>query len=76
MGAPIIDILGAVFGIVGVLAALRERERTGRGQRVGSALFESAAFLVATHIAGSAVTGQPMPPMDDLIAYILSLRGR
>jgi len=63
MGAPIIDILGAVFGIVGVLAALRERERTGRGQRVGSALFESAAFLVATHIAGSAVTGQPMPPM-------------
>src|SRR5690349_13120716 len=40
MGAPIIDILGAVFGIVAVLAALRERDRTGRGQRVGSALFE------------------------------------
>ncbi|HEU0060081.1 MAG TPA: CaiB/BaiF CoA-transferase family protein [Hyphomicrobiaceae bacterium] len=63
MGAPIIDILGAVFGIVAVLAALRERERTGRGQRVGSALFESAAFLVGTHMAGSAVTGRPMPPM-------------
>src|SRR5262245_51864320 len=61
MGAPIIDILGAVFGIVAVLAALRERERTGRGQRVGSALFESAAFLVGTHMAGSAVTGPPMP---------------
>jgi len=63
MGAPIIDILGAVFGIVAVLAALRERERTGRGQRVGSALFESAAFLVGAHMAGSAVTGKPMPPM-------------
>jgi crotonobetainyl-CoA:carnitine CoA-transferase CaiB-like acyl-CoA transferase len=63
MGAPIIDILGATFGIVAVLSALRERDRTGRGQRVSSALFESAAFLVATHIAGSAVTGQPMPPM-------------
>jgi crotonobetainyl-CoA:carnitine CoA-transferase CaiB-like acyl-CoA transferase len=63
MGAPIIDILGAVFGIVAVLAALRERDRTGRGQRLGSALFESAAFLVGTHIAGSAVTGQAMPPM-------------
>jgi crotonobetainyl-CoA:carnitine CoA-transferase CaiB-like acyl-CoA transferase len=63
MGAPIIDILGAVFGIVAVLAALREREHTRRGQRVGSALFESAAFLVGTHIAGCAVTGQPMPPM-------------
>jgi crotonobetainyl-CoA:carnitine CoA-transferase CaiB-like acyl-CoA transferase len=63
MGAPIIDILGAVFGVVAVLSALRERDRTGRGQRVGSALFESGAFLVGSHIAGSAVIGEPMPPM-------------
>lgn len=62
-GASVIDILGAVFGVTGALAALRERERTGRGQRVGSALFESAAFLVGSHIAGSALTGGPMPPM-------------
>ena len=62
-GASVIDILGAVFGVVGTLAALRERERTGRGQRVGSALFESAAFLVGSHIAGSVLTGGPMPPM-------------
>ncbi len=62
-GASVIDIMGAVFGVVGALAALRERDRTGRGQRVGSALFESAAFLVGTHIAGSALTGGPIPPM-------------
>ena len=62
-GASVIDILGAVFGVTGALAALRERERTGRGQRVGSALFESAAFLVGSHLAGSALTGGPMPPM-------------
>lgn len=63
VGASVIDILGAVFGVVGVLAALRERDRSGRGQRVGSALFESAAFLVGSHIAGSRLTGAPMPPM-------------
>ncbi len=32
-GAPVIDILGGVFGVVAILAALRERDRTGRGQR-------------------------------------------
>ena len=62
-GASIVDILGAVFGVVAVLSALVERERTGRGQRVGGALFESAAFLVGTVIAGSATIGAPMPPM-------------
>ncbi|WP_284178452.1 CaiB/BaiF CoA-transferase family protein [Rhabdaerophilum sp. SD176] len=62
-GAPIVDILGGVFGVVAALAALRERDVTGRGQRVSSSLFESAVFLLASMMAGSAVTGQPMPPM-------------
>ena len=62
-GASIIDILGAVFGVTGVLAALRERDATGRGQRVGSSLFESAVFLMGTHMAGGACTGETVPPM-------------
>jgi crotonobetainyl-CoA:carnitine CoA-transferase CaiB-like acyl-CoA transferase len=62
-GASVIDILGAVFGVVGVQAALHERISTGKGQRVGSALFESAAFLMSTHMAGIAATGQDVPPM-------------
>jgi crotonobetainyl-CoA:carnitine CoA-transferase CaiB-like acyl-CoA transferase len=64
-GASIIDILGAVFGVVAAQAALREREATGNGQRVSSALFESAAFLMSTHMAGMAVTGQPAKPMSE-----------
>lgn len=62
-GASIIDIMGAMFGIIAVQAALREREQTGKGQRVSSALFESAAFLMSTHMAGIAITGEDMPPM-------------
>jgi crotonobetainyl-CoA:carnitine CoA-transferase CaiB-like acyl-CoA transferase len=62
-GASIIDILGAVFGVVALQAALRERAHNGRGQRVGSALFESAAFLMASHMAGMAATGLPARPM-------------
>src|ERR1700751_6403667 len=64
-GASVIDILGAVFGITAVLAALRERDTTGRGQRVSGSLFESAAFLMVTHMAGSAATGLAPRPMPD-----------
>jgi crotonobetainyl-CoA:carnitine CoA-transferase CaiB-like acyl-CoA transferase len=62
-GASVIDMLGAVFGVVAAQAALRERERTGKGQRVGSALFESAAFLMSTHMAGMTATGLEARPM-------------
>ena len=62
-GASIVDILGASFGVAAVLAALREREHTGEGQRVSSALFESTAFLMLSHMAGSAATGEAPRPM-------------
>src|SRR6202049_3534920 len=62
-GTSIIDILGAVFGVVAAQAALRERETTGKGQRVSSALFESAAFLMSTHMAAMTATGLEARPM-------------
>jgi len=62
-GASVVDVLGGVFGATAILAALAERARTGRGQYVKSALYESAVFLVGQHIAQYAVTGQPAPPM-------------
>ena len=62
-GASVIDIMGAMFGMIAVQAALRERDVTGKGQRVSSSLFESAVFLMSTHMAGMAATGLPMRPM-------------
>jgi crotonobetainyl-CoA:carnitine CoA-transferase CaiB-like acyl-CoA transferase len=62
-GASVIDIMGGMFAVIGIQAALRERERTGRGQFVKSALFETTAFLMTQHMAGEAVTGRPPPPM-------------
>lgn len=62
-GASVVDILGAVFGVTGVLAALRERDATNKGQRVSSSLFESAVFLMAPHMAASATSGEIIPPM-------------
>ena len=63
-GASVIDIMGGTFGVVGILAALAERERTGKGQRVQSGLFESVALLMAQHMAQEAITGTPPRPMS------------
>jgi crotonobetainyl-CoA:carnitine CoA-transferase CaiB-like acyl-CoA transferase len=62
-GAPVNDIMGGMFAVIGILAALQERHRTGRGQLVRSALFENNAFLVSPHVAQFAVTGKPAAPM-------------
>jgi crotonobetainyl-CoA:carnitine CoA-transferase CaiB-like acyl-CoA transferase len=62
-GTSVVDMMGGMMAVIAVLAALRERDRTGRGQLVKSALFESTVFMMGQHLAGEAVTGLPMPPM-------------
>lgn len=62
-GASVVDIMGAMFGVIAVQAALRERDVTGKGQRIASSLFESAVFLMSTHMAGMAATGLDARPM-------------
>jgi crotonobetainyl-CoA:carnitine CoA-transferase CaiB-like acyl-CoA transferase len=62
-GSSLIDIMGGMFAVIAVQAALAERARTGRGQFVKSALFETAAFVMTQHMAGQATTGREPPPM-------------
>jgi len=71
-GTSVNDIMGGMFGAIGVLAALQQRDRahggTGRGQVVQSALFENNVLLVAQHMMQFAVTGQPAAPMPSRIS--------
>jgi crotonobetainyl-CoA:carnitine CoA-transferase CaiB-like acyl-CoA transferase len=62
-GASVNDIMGGMFGAIGIMAALLERQRTGRGQEVQSALFENCVFLVASHMQQFSMTGEAPPPM-------------
>ncbi|MGH9576063.1 MAG: CaiB/BaiF CoA transferase family protein, partial [Terriglobales bacterium] len=64
VGSSVNDIMGGMFAAIGILAALREREKTGRGKLVKSALFENTVFLVAQHMAQKAITGEEPPPMS------------
>ncbi len=63
-GAPVNDMMGGMFGAIAVLAALRERDTTGRGQYVQSGLFENCAWLVSTHMMQHAVSGREPEPMS------------
>ncbi|MCC5862618.1 MAG: CoA transferase [Gammaproteobacteria bacterium] len=67
-GASVIDVQGGMFGALGVLAALEQRHRTGRGQKVVSSLFENTVFLVGQHMAQYAVTGKAAAPMPARIS--------
>jgi CoA:oxalate CoA-transferase len=46
MGAPIGDLSGGVFASQGILAALYQREKTGRGQRVDISLVDCQTSLL------------------------------
>lgn len=61
-GTSVNDIMGGMFGAIGVLAALRERDRTGQGQEIQSALFENCCLLASQHLQQFQMTGEVPPP--------------
>jgi len=67
-GTSVNDIMGGMFGAIGVLASLQQRARTGKGGEVASALFENNVFLVAQHMMQYAVTGVAANPMPERIS--------
>ena len=65
-GSSIIDIGAATYGVIGILAALRARDATGRGQMITSGLFETTVFWVGQWMARAVATGQPSRPMAEI----------
>ncbi|MFL9812607.1 CoA transferase [Stutzerimonas sp. VN223-3] len=67
-GSSVNDIMGGMFGAIGVLAALNERNRTGLGREVQSALYENCVLLAAQHMQQYVVTGEAAAPMPNRIS--------
>ncbi|MDV5097253.1 MULTISPECIES: CaiB/BaiF CoA transferase family protein [Pseudomonas] len=67
-GSSVNDIMGGMFGAIGVLAALNERNTTGVGREVQSALYENCVLLAAQHMQQYVVTGQAAAPMPNRIS--------
>ncbi len=65
VGASIIDMSAAMFGVMGVLNALLEREKSGKGQHIDVGMFETAAFFMGQHIASYQNEGRELQPINE-----------
>ena len=67
-GTSAIDITGGMFGYIGILQALYEREKTGKGKFVKAALFETCTFMMGQHMAYASQIDFPVPPMPERVS--------
>ena len=62
IGAPVVDLVTGLNAALGIMLALRERDRTGRGQIVEASLFDTGISLMHPHVPnylGSGISPQP-----------------
>ena len=57
VGVAVADIFTGLYGVVGVLAALRRRDQTGTGERVDLALLDSVAAILGNQAMNYLVSG-------------------
>jgi crotonobetainyl-CoA:carnitine CoA-transferase CaiB-like acyl-CoA transferase len=57
-GVPMSDIFSGVYSVVGILAALARREKTGRGGHVDTALVDSTVGVLAFQALNYLVSGE------------------
>ena len=58
-GVPVADMVAGLWGVLGTLAALWQRTRTGRGQHVDVGMLDSVVSLLALPLAEQLARGRP-----------------
>jgi crotonobetainyl-CoA:carnitine CoA-transferase CaiB-like acyl-CoA transferase len=57
VGVAVTDLFSGLYGVIGILAALRDRDRTGRGQHLDIALMDCATAILANQAMNFFATG-------------------
>jgi crotonobetainyl-CoA:carnitine CoA-transferase CaiB-like acyl-CoA transferase len=70
VGTSIVDMGTGMWAVIGIVAALRERDATGRAVEVTTALFETALMWVSYHAMGSLGSGAVPQPQGSGTAMI------
>jgi crotonobetainyl-CoA:carnitine CoA-transferase CaiB-like acyl-CoA transferase len=71
VGVSMVDMGAGLWGAIGILGALLERERTGKGGRIETSLFETAVAWAATPIARHNMGGGAQKPQGSGAAGIV-----
>ena len=59
VGVAIVDVSAGLFAVIGILAALHHRQRTGEGQQIDIALYDAQLGWLANVASNYLVSGQP-----------------
>ena len=65
VGVPVADIFAGLYGCIGVLAALRNKERTGRGQQVDIGMLDANVAWLANQGMNFLATGENPPRLGN-----------
>ena len=58
MGVAFADLFTGIYGVIGIQAALKMRDETGRGQEIDLALFDTLSAVLANQSLNYMVTGR------------------
>ena len=73
IGAPAIDYATGTMGAYALSAALFQRERTGKGQRIDMAMLDVAMILMASHVTGYLRNGKHPKPSGNRTGHATSM---
>ncbi|MCS6932655.1 MAG: CoA transferase [Acetobacteraceae bacterium] len=65
VGVPVADLFAGLYGCIGILAALRHRERTGRGQQVDIGMLDAHVAWLANQGMNYLATGEDPPRLGN-----------
>ena len=65
VGVPIADLFAGLYGCIGVLAALRHRERTGQGQQIDIGMLDTHVAWLANQAMNYLATGENPPRLGN-----------
>jgi crotonobetainyl-CoA:carnitine CoA-transferase CaiB-like acyl-CoA transferase len=65
VGAPYVDYATGLNAAFAIMAALRERDRTGEGQTVDVSMLDTTLTLMANNVVTTGTTGNDLPPLGN-----------